>query len=262
MLKAYRKYVDAQYLPEIYKTIDTKFKGDYQAFAADIFKKSAFSNPEKLEKKLKSGKKDFSNDPAIVYRKQIESLRDKMEDKKYNAAMDSLKYAERLYEAALLAMNKEKGIALYPDANFTMRLTYGQGLPYDPADAVSYDYTTSTDGILQKEIPGDYEFDVPANLKKAIQDKDFGRYADSNGKMTVNFLSTNDITGGNSGSPIFNKNGELLGLAFDGNWESLSGDIVFEPELQRTINVDIRYMLFIMEKTGNAGRLIREMKIK
>ena len=262
MLKSYRKYTDKQYHPEIYNIIDKKYKGDYQAFASDIFNKSAFSNLEKLEKKLKSGKRNFKNDPAVVYRNQMEALRDKIEDKAYNAHLDSLQYAERLYEAALIAMNREKGVSLYPDANSTMRLTYGQVLPYDPADAVSYDYTTSTDGILQKEIPGDYEFDVPANLKKAILEKDFGRYADADGRLTVNFLSTNDITGGNSGSPIFNKNGELLGLAFDGNWESLSGDIVFEPELQRTINVDIRYILFIMEKTGNATRLIQELKIR
>jgi hypothetical protein len=142
-----------------------------------------------------------------------------------------------------------------------MRLTYGTIGGYSPADAAEYQYYTTTDGILQKEIPNDYEFDVPAKLKRAIERKDFAKYADpKTGKMHVCFLSNNDITGGNSGSPIFNGRGELIGLAFDGNWEAMSGDIVFEPELQRTINVDIRYVLFVMDKVGDAQRLLKELE--
>ena len=144
-----------------------------------------------------------------------------------------------------------------------MRMTYGSIDGYKPADAVTYNYYTTTKGILEKEIPGDMEFDVPAKLKEAINNRDFGIYADDEtGELIVNFLSNNDITGGNSGSPIFNANGELLGLAFDGNWEAMSGDIVFEPELQRTINVDVRYMLFIMDKIGEADRLLREITVQ
>ena len=129
--------------------------------------------------------------------------------------------------------------------------------------AVDYSYYTTTEGILQKEKPGDEEFDVPQKLKSAIVNKDYANYIDAKtGKMHVAFLSNNDITGGNSGSPIFNAQGELIGLAFDGNWEAMSGDIVFEPDLQRTINVDIRYVLFVMDKVGNAQRLINELSIK
>jgi hypothetical protein len=144
-----------------------------------------------------------------------------------------------------------------------MRLTFGKVGGYEGADALDYKYYTTTKGILQKEIPGDEEFDVPAKLKNAINSKNYGSYIDQKtGEMHVAFLSNTDITGGNSGSPIFNAKGELLGLAFDGNWEAMSGDIVFEPDLQRTISVDVRYVLFIMDKVGGAKRLIDELNIK
>jgi hypothetical protein len=149
----------------------------------------------------------------------------------------------------------------YPDANFTIRLTYGNVKSYSPRDGVHYKYYTTANGILEKENPEDREFVVPAKLKELILKKDFGRYALPNGDMPVCFLTTNDITGGNSGSPVINENGELIGCAFDGNWESLSGDINFNNELQRCINLDIRYVLFIVEKLGNCGHLINEMTI-
>ena len=151
---------------------------------------------------------------------------------------------------------------MYPDANSTMRTTFGTVCDYYPADGVHYNYYTTTKGILEKEVPGDFEFDVPAKLKKLILDKDFGQYLDKDGTMHVCFLSNNDITGGNSGSPIMNANGELIGLAFDGNWEALSSDIVFNTELQRCINVDVRYVLFIIDKFGGAGYLLKEMDVR
>ena len=154
-----------------------------------------------------------------------------------------------------------KGAAIYPDANSTMRMTYGQVLDYSPRDAVKYDIVTTLTGVMEKEDPNNWEFVVPQKLKDLYAAKDFGQYAMKDGQMPVCFISNNDITGGNSGSPVLNGKGELIGTAFDGNWEAMSGDIIFEPNLQRCINVDIRYTLFIIEKYGNAKHLINEMTI-
>ena len=151
---------------------------------------------------------------------------------------------------------------LYPDANSTLRMSYGSVKDYQPADAISYDYVCTANGILEKYIPGDFEFDSPKRLIDLIEARDFGQYADENGELITCFLSTNDITGGNSGSPIMNGKGELIGLAFDGNWEAMSGDVNFEPNLQRTINVDIRYVLFIIDKLSGATNLIDELDIR
>ncbi|MCF0174093.1 MAG: S46 family peptidase, partial [Bacteroidales bacterium] len=151
----------------------------------------------------------------------------------------------------------------YPDANMTMRLTYGQCLPYSPKDAVFYRHYTTLEGVMEKEDPGNYEFRVPERLKAIYKSRRFSRYADTQtGRIHTCFLTNNDITGGNSGSPVLNANGELIGLAFDGNWESMSSDVMFEPDLQRCITVDIRYVLLIIEELGEAHNLINEMTIK
>lgn len=263
MLAEYRKAVDADALPEIYRTIDKKFKGDYNKYTQWLFAKSVFSSYEKFEKALKNRKTKFASDPAILYMKEVIKTNEAFTKGEYTKLVAQITDAERLYQKGLMEMAAETGKELYPDANFTMRLTYGKIDGYEPSDAVTYSHYTTTKGILEKEKPGDYEFDVPGTLKNAIVEKNFGAYADlKTGEMHVAFLSNNDITGGNSGSPIFNAKGELIGLAFDGNWEAMSGDLIFEPDLQRTINVDIRYVLFIMEKVGNATRLINELKIK
>ena len=140
-------------------------------------------------------------------------------------------------------------------------MPYGSVKPYSPRDAVEYDYVTTLKGVMEKEIPGNHEFDVHPKLKQLYEKQDFGQYADENGKMIVNFLTTNDITGGNSGSPVLDAEGNLIGLAFDGNWEAMSGDIAFEPALQRCICVDARYVLFIIDKFANAQNLIEELTI-
>jgi len=260
MLETYRKHVNKDYLPTIYRDIDKKFKGDYARYAQSVFQKSAFSNLDKFSKKLKSKKINLKNDPTLIYLHAVDNMLDKLDNDNYAKSRDSIQSATRLLEAGLKEINLAKGTKRYPDANFTMRMSYGSIGGYEPADAVTFNYFTTTKGVLEKEIPGDVEFDVPAKLKELINKRDFGSYADAaTGELIVNFLSSNDITGGNSGSPVFNAKGELLGLAFDGNWEAMSGDIVFEPELQRTINVDVRYLLFIMDKIGGADRLLREL---
>jgi len=263
MLDVYKKSVEADALPEVYSTIQKKFKGDYVKFARYLYAKSDFTSLEKVTKAIKKGKTDFSNDPALSFTKDMLKTSDQLKSHEYLREMENIKDAERLYENGIKEMADEQGKAMYPDANSTMRLTYGKVGGYKPADATEYKYYTTTKGILEKEIPGDYEFDVPAKLKQAILENNYGAYLDQKtGEMHVAFLSNNDITGGNSGSPIFNSKGELLGLAFDGNWEAMSGDIVFEPDLQRTINVDIRYVMFVMDKVGGAKRLIEELNIK
>ena len=172
--------------------------------------------------------------------------------------VDEYQKATKAFTAALLAWNKGK--ASYPDANFTMRLTYGTVKPYSPKDGVSYWYWCTANGILEKENPDDYEFRVPAKVHELIVNKDFGRYADKDGQLHTCFLSNNDITGGNSGSPVLDADGNLIGLAFDGNWESMSSDVMFEPDLQRCINVDIRYVLWMVEKWGEAHNIIKELE--
>ena len=263
MLDMYKKSVDADALPELYHMIAKKFKGNYTNYAKYIYEKSVFTSLDKISKAIKNNKTDFTNDPAIVFATDVRKTMEAIRSAEYIKAAEQIKDAERLYESAIKAMADEKGKAIYPDANFTMRLTYGKIGGYKPADAVDYKYYTTTKGILEKEKPGDAEFDVSPKLKTAIKENNYGAYLDQKtGEMHVAFLSNNDITGGNSGSPIFNGKGELIGLAFDGNWEAMSGDIVFEPDLQRTINVDIRYVMFVMDKVGDAKRLISELTIK
>ncbi len=263
MLDMYKKSVDADALPEMYRTIAKKFNGNYANYAKYIYEKSTFTSLDKISKVIKKNKTDFTHDPAIIFATDVKKTMEVIRSAEYIKASEQIKDAERLYESAIKAMSDEKGKALYPDANFTMRLTYGKIGSYKPADAVNYKYYTTTKGILEKEKPGDAEFDVSPKLKTAIKENNYGAYLDQKtGEMHVAFLSNNDITGGNSGSPIFNAKGELIGLAFDGNWEAMSGDIVFEPDLQRTINVDIRYVMFVMDKVGDAKRLISELTIK
>ena len=177
----------------------------------------------------------------------------------YLEASEAGDEAERLYIKGLMEMQADRNF--YPDANFTMRLTYGTVEPYKGADAVNYNYVTTMDGVMAKYKPGNWEFDIPQDVRDLYEARDYGRYADENGDLIVNFITTNDITGGNSGSPVINGKGELIGLAFDGNWEAMSGDLSFENKVQRTICMDARYLLWCIEKVGKAQNLIDEMTV-
>ena len=234
---------------------------DIEDYCEQLFAGSAFTAPADLDAAISKGPAFLDSDTAIQLGQDInQAIRNILLDADIAAKNGvSLQEAVTLYTGGLLEW--KNGQPSYPDANFTMRLTYGHVMGYSPADGIEYDYYTTLDGVMEKEDPDNWEFVVPAKLKELWRNKDFGQYDLKNGKMPVAFLSNNDITGGNSGSPIMNAKGELLGLAFDGNWESSSSDIMFEPELQRCINVDIRYVLFIMDKFGGAGWLLDEMDL-
>jgi len=260
MLKLYRADIPAKFHPDFYvNVVDKKYKGDIDKFVDDMFAKTVFSSEAKLLAFLdKPVLKTIEND--LVYLTSASVYKSAGEISKGSSQFDAgLVTGKRLWVAALMEMAPEK--TQYPDANSTIRLSYGTVQNYDPKDGVTYKYYTTLQGVADKYKPGDYEFDLPKRLLDLNQKKEFGRYGSSKGYMPVCFLTTNDITGGNSGSPVLNGNGELIGLAFDGNWESMSGDIAYEPELQRTIVVDIRYVLWTMDIYAGAKHLVDEMTI-
>ena len=232
------------------------FTMDIEKYVDYLFENSVFTSPEKLLAAAQKGK--IKDDPAVALR---ESIASRAMELYFQVDMfdEDLNAATKAFGAALLEW--QKGQPTYPDANSTMRLTYGHVLPYSPKDAVYYKHFTTLEGVMEKEDPTNPEFIVPAGLKALFEKKDFGRYADAaDGRIHTCFLTNNDITGGNSGSPVLDAEGNWIGLAFDGNWESMSSDVMFEPDLQRCICVDVRYVLFLVEKLGGAGRLINELE--
>ena len=242
------------YLNEMY----AKYKGNLEKYIDDVYNKSILANKKNFDNFMKKPTlKKFKKDPAMLLRAAVFRTYRALSAKKAELA----KVINPLHKTYLKGLMEMTNGPVYPDANFTMRLTYGNVKPYSPKDGVTYNYYTTLKGIMEKEDPTSSEFIVPARLKELYETKDFGEYALPNGEMPVAFLTTNDITGGNSGSGVLNARGELIGLAFDGNWESLSGDINFDDNLQRCINVDIRYVLFVIDKLGNCKRLIDEMSI-
>ena len=253
------KTLPAEFQPDIFTYIDKKYKGDIEAFSKACIEKSIFGTEENFQKYLdKPSQKAIDNDPLFQYFSAIFTTVVKYQGH-YMEMNNKFSTPRRKYLAALKEMQKDT--PMYPDANSTMRCTYGTVCDYYPSDGVKFLHYTTAEGILQKEIPGDPEFDVPAKLKQLIVDKDFGRYAMKNGDLPVCFITNNDITGGNSGSPVINAKGELIGCAFDGNIEALCSDIFFDTELQRCICVDIRYVLFVIDKFAGAQRFIDEMNI-
>lgn len=244
--------------PAVFATIEKKFKGDFNAYAEYVFKKSVFASKESLNAFYAKPKaKTLAKDPAVAAMNDLFDVFRKM-GMAQGADEERLMKSKRLFIAGLREMDKDK--YYYPNANSTMRVTYGIVDDYSPRDAVQYDLITFLDGVMEKEDPDNDEFIVSPKLKELYDKKDYGPYG-MNGKMPVCFLTNHDITGGNSGSPVINANGELIGTAFDGNSEAMSSDIQFNPDLQRTIVCDIRYVLFVMDKYAGAQNLIDELKI-
>jgi hypothetical protein len=259
MLQMVYEDVPADQQPEYLRKLATKFKGDFTKMAAWIFKKSMLDDRAALEAFLnKPNAKKLAKDPAFRlmdafithYRSEIMVP--------IQAAGESMQKAQRLFAKGLMEMQSDK--KFYPNANSTMRVTYGQVLDYFPADAVHYKHYTTAKGIMEKYVPGDHEFDLPPRMIDLFNEGNFGQYG-TDGDLRICFLSNNDITGGNSGSPVINASGHLIGTAFDGNWEAMSGDIAFEKELQRTISVDIRYTLWVIDVFAGAGHLVDEMTV-
>lgn len=260
MLEYFYNDIPKDQQPADFVKMVEKSKGDFTKMVAKWYKKSFLVDQEKAAAFLeKPNAKKLTKDPIyklmnMFITNYIVNIRPAM-----NMSNESLDKAKRLYVKGLMEMNPDHRYA--SDANSTMRVTYGQVLDYYPADAVHYDLYTTMDGVMEKYVPGDLEFDLPARFRELAKNREYGRYADKDGELHVCFLSNNDITGGNSGSPVINAKGELIGTAFDGNWEAMSGDIAFEDELQRTISVDIRYTLWVIDVFANAGHLVDEMTI-
>jgi len=259
MVRMYAENVAARYQPSFVREVSKKYKGDYSAYFSQVYKKSIFTNQQKLEAFLKNpNKKTLDKDPVYNAMLSIMStIKIVVED--YRKSTAGLENGRKLFVAGLNEMNKEKKI--YPDANSSMRLTYGKVGDYDPRDGVHYSYFTTLKGYAEKGIAGDADFDYPQQLIDMYHASDYGRYADKDGTLHTCFTTNNDITGGNSGSPVMNANGELIGIAFDGNWEAMSGDIAYEADLQKCINVDIRFVLWVIDKYAGAKHLVDEMTI-
>ena len=259
LFKMYGENVIAKYHPSFFGVISKKYKGDYEKYAANLYKKSIFPDQQKLLAFLnKPSQKILDKDPVFqAMQSAMAAYKLIGEDNRKSTA--GLENGRRLFVAGLNEMNKDKSI--YPDANSTMRLTYGKVGDYNPRDGVHYNFFTTLKGYAEKGVAGDADFDFPQQLVDMYHAGNYGRYADQDGTLHTCFTTNNDITGGNSGSPVMNANGELIGIAFDGNWEAMSCDIAYEPDLQKCINVDIRFVLWIIDKYAGAKHLVDEMTI-
>ncbi|MBQ2077918.1 MAG: S46 family peptidase, partial [Bacteroidales bacterium] len=267
MTRIYVENMPEKYWPSTYSSIDKVAKSasdKYMAFAEYCFSKSVFANQTKFDNFVNglSSKsvKTLASDPIYCIAKEMMDI---YKNEIRMALIDCdvrIKKLDRIYMKAQMEYEPQK--RFFPDANFTLRITYGQVSPYKPADGIDYLPFTTLDGIIEKDNPDIYDYKVPARLKELYEKKDYGRYADKDGKLHVAFTATNHTTGGNSGSPVINGNGELIGVNFDRNWEGTMSDIMYDPEMCRNISLDIRYALFLIDKFAGASHLIDEMEIR
>jgi len=263
MLKIYNENLDQTYKPDFFNTLNSKYKSNYSEFTNYVFDKSIFVDENALNNilanyKAKSYKK-IEKDPAYIMANDLITFYEtkvKSQRTAYNHRLDSL---QRIYMKAQMEMQPEH--RFYPDANFTLRVTYGNVDGYYPKDAVYYNYFTTLKGIMEKEDPDIYDYVVEDRLKTLYQNKDYGKYADKDGSLHIGFAATNHTTGGNSGSPVLNAEGYLVGVNFDRGWEGTMSDLMYDPEVCRNISIDIRYFLFIVDKFAGAGYLVDEMDL-
>lgn len=258
-VKNFYENVNSEHISKEFKAFVTKFKGDYNKLTEYVYKNSFFATSQKLLAFMeKPSLKGLQNDPLFVITNS--SLNIIYDLRHINESLEAeIRDNERLLLAAIMEMKGEE--TLYPDASSTMRLTYGTVGGFMPRDGVVYKHYTTHAGYLAKENAKDYEFVVDPKFKSLLKEGNFGRYADSNGNLRMGFLSNNDITGGNSGSPVLNARGEMVGLGYDGNWESMAGDIYFHPDFNKTVCVDIRYVLFVIDKFAQAQNIMNELTI-
>ena len=255
LMTKFRDDIDPAYHPSFFATVADKYKNDFNRFADKMYAKSFLVDADRCAEFIANpSQKVMDKDLAIIVG---QSAIQTYFAGQANPAEDKFNRGYRLFVKGLREMDADQAIA--PDANSTMRMTFGSVAPYKAADAVNYDFITTANGILEKKDNSNPEFIVPDVLDDLIRSRDFGQYADESGELVVCFIHGTDITGGNSGSPVLDANGDLIGCAFDGNWEAMSGDIAFETELQRTISVDIRYVTWILDKFAGAQNLIDEM---
>ena len=255
--------MDKSYLPAIFSEIDKSGKNDFSAYSLAVFSKSIFADSVRLFSfldRFRPAKVSIlEKDPIFRLMGSIYERNEKDILPKIKAATDRIDSLQRIYMAGLMEMQQNR--RFYPDANSTLRVAYGKVDNYQPADGVTYNYFTTLAGVMQKEDSAVYDYQVDSRLKKLYKDHDYGPYADHDGTMHVAFTASNHTTGGNSGSPVLNAEGQLIGINFDRNWEGTLSDLMYDPSQCRNISLDIRYCLFVIDKVAGDDRLIREMKI-
>jgi len=262
LLQEFAAAYPIQQLPKALQDVQTKYKGDYTAYTAKMMRKSVFVDQKAMTSLLnnadKKAIKKLAKDPAYKMARSLvefgQQLNEEIKDLEYQSTA-----LRRNYMKLQMAYDRDK--VFYPDANFTMRVAYGYVDNYTPRDAVKYELFTTLEGILDKEDPDIYDYVVEDKLKTLYKNKDYGRYADKDGRIHVGFTASNHTTGGNSGSPVFNGDGHLIGINFDRNWEGTMSDLMYDPDQCRNISIDIRYCLFIIDKFAGASHLVDEMTL-